>query len=60
MYNLQSSTADKIQKSKFKTVKEILKDIPIDIPSAFTNKIDELKKEMLKNKNVTEWSVTSE
>jgi len=47
MYNLQSATADKIQKSKFITVIEILKDIPLDMPSAFTNKIDELKKEML-------------
>lgn len=38
-----------IRNEQSKKVQEILNDIPIDKLSAFTNKIDELKKEMLKN-----------
>jgi len=36
-----------IRNEQTKKVNEILNDIPIDMLSAFTNKIDELKKEML-------------
>ena len=37
-----------IRNEQTKKVNEILNDIPIDMLASFTNKIDELKKEMLK------------
>jgi DNA-binding Xre family transcriptional regulator len=39
-----------IRNEQTKKVNEILNDIPIDMLASFTNKIDELKKDMLKNK----------
>jgi DNA-binding Xre family transcriptional regulator len=39
-----------IRNEQSKKVNEILNDIPIDMLSDFTNKIDQLKKEMLTNK----------
>lgn len=37
-----------IRKQETKKLNDILKDIPVDMLSDFTNKIDELKKEMFK------------